>query len=114
MNLRQFIKNESLSRSWINEKYIHIYIRRSKRFINGEFHDCLDLASVTVDENMRGKSIFSKFLFKFEKEAKKMNRVVYLENVLEERLQNYLLNVRNYNSLNSHFGVTSFYKNERP
>jgi hypothetical protein len=110
MNFKEFIQDESTNRSWINEEHICVYVRRSKRFIDGQLKDCLDLANVSVDEEERGKGIFSKFLIHFEKEAVNLNRTVYLENVLEKRLQKHLMEVKNYKLLNFHCEVATFIK----
>lgn len=110
MTLKQFIKDETINRNWINERNISVYIRRSKRVIGGQLCDCLDLANVSVDEHMQGKGIFSRFLVKFEKEARKLNRIVYLENVLEQRFQIHLIDVKKYTLLDSNHGVVTLYK----
>ena len=92
MNLREFISKENLRNQWIYEKFLHAYVRRSQRLLNGKMDFCLDIASVEVDEKHRGKGIFVKFLTKAEQEAKKMNRKVFVESILNEKLLNFLLN----------------------
>lgn len=91
MNLRQFINNGKLRNEWIVEgNYMQVYVRRSTRHIDGKLIPCLDIGSVEVTEGHRDKGIFTKFLSRFEKEAKKMNRGVFVESIVEFRLRNFL------------------------
>lgn len=91
MTLQKFIDNPELRNKWIKSRKMKIYIRRSMRQVGMKMTPCLDLASVEVDENHRGKGLFTKFLEKFENAAKEMNRVVFVENIQNERLKNFLL-----------------------
>jgi hypothetical protein len=68
-----------------------VYVRRSKRYIDKEMVECLDLATVNVDDRHRGKGHLTKFLPRFEQEAMRLKRVVYLENILEPRLVPFFL-----------------------
>ena len=63
-----------------------VYVRRSMRYIDEQMVECLDFATVGVDERHRGKGHLTKFLLRFEQEAIRLKRVVYLENILEPRL----------------------------
>ena len=67
-----------------------VYLRWSKRYIDNQMVDCLDFASVEVDEGHRGKGHLTKFLLRFEEEAKRLNRAVYIESILEPRLVPFL------------------------
>lgn len=91
MNLDQFLSEERLNNSWIREKHIDVYVRRSKRFIGNQSYSMLDVGSVEVDENFRGLGIFTAFLVRYEKEAKKLKRGVYIESILNPRLLKHLL-----------------------
>ena len=67
-----------------------VYVRKSKRCIGGLMIDCLDFASVEVDERHRGKGYLKKFLLRFERAAGRLNRAVYVESILEPRLVPFL------------------------
>jgi GNAT superfamily N-acetyltransferase len=68
-----------------------VYVRRSVRYLTNTPVKCLDVASIEVDEDHRGNGVFTAFLNRFEQEAKKLNRVVYVESILEPRLYQFLL-----------------------
>ena len=94
MNLHNFISNDKLRNAWIKERGISIYIRRSVRLLDPNSTTatpCLDIGSVEVDEDERGKGIFTAFLSRFEREAEKIGRAVYVESILEPRLKKFLL-----------------------
>jgi len=92
MNLDQFVANENLRNAWIRERDIDVYVRRSIRMLHRSTTatPCLDIASVEVREDRRGQGVFKAFLTRFEKEAKKINRAVYVESILEPRLVTFL------------------------
>jgi hypothetical protein len=109
MNLDIFLERTDLRNTWIAEKYIKIYVRRSTRFIDNKPVPCLDIGSVEVDEKYRGCGIFKEFLSRFEREAAKMNRGVFVESILNTRLRDYL--VGNGYKIHPHCGPTpSMYK----
>ena len=91
MNFDTFVKVDSLRNAWIYERDIAIYVRRSIRFINNQSVKCLDIGSVEVVEKRRGKGVFTAFLSRFEKEAKKLNRAVFVESILEPRLVRFFI-----------------------
>lgn len=95
MNFDMFIRSEKVRNTWIYERNIAIYVRRSRRFITGKVTLCLDLASVEVTEKHRGIGIFTSFINRFEQAAKKLNRTVFVESILEPRLVSFL-NRREY------------------
>lgn len=91
MNLSQFLADANRpSNQWIRERFMDVYVRRSKRYLNGQMIECLDFATVEVDERRRGKGHFTKFLLRFEQEAAKLKRAVYVESILEPRLVPFL------------------------
>ena len=96
MNLNDFIQLTWPPNSWISENHITIYVRKSNRLIEGKMTECLDLATVEVDEDERGKGIFTTFLHRFEQEAKKLNRVVFVENIMNPCLESYLVKKQGY------------------
>ena len=90
MNLTQFISS-NLRNAWISERNIKVYVRKSIRLFGKEMHQCLDLASVEVDEDKRRQGVFTTFLKRFEEEAKKLGRAVFVESIMEHRFKDYLL-----------------------
>jgi GNAT superfamily N-acetyltransferase len=91
MNLDTFLATDGLRNSWIKERDIEIYVRKSVRLIGSETYPCLDIGSVEVREKHRGQGVFTAFLYRFEQEAKKLGRGVYIESILNLRLKTYLL-----------------------
>ena len=108
LNLDRFVES-TFRNAWIQEKNIRIYVRRSQRFIDDKAIPCLDIGSVEVDENKWGQGIFTKFLNRFEAEAKKLKRAVFIESVINERLLAHLKNKRGYR-IKSENEPTSVYK----
>lgn len=87
MNLSQFLAwTDGPSNQWIRERCMNVYVRRSKRYIDEQVIECLDFATVEVDERHRGKGYLTKFLLRFEQEAIRLKRAVYIESILEPRL----------------------------
>lgn len=80
--------------SWMHfpEYHLNIYLRLTKRYINGAIHNTIDLASICIDEEHRSKKHFTHFLNHIEKIAEKAGRLVYVESLLNKRLKQYLLN----------------------
>ena len=93
MNLTQFTADYRLRNAWLREPNMSVYVRRSVRILgnNRDIVPCLDLASVEVDESKRGTGILTKFLRRFEAEAKSLKRAVYVESIQEPRLREFLL-----------------------
>lgn len=48
--------------------------------------DCLDIATIEVDEEHRGKGVFTRFLTLVEEEAEKRHMAVWVESIQEPRL----------------------------
>ena len=95
INFDIFVNSDHIRNTWIYERDISIYVRRSQRFIDGKVIPCLDIGSVEVIEKHRGIGIFTSFLNRFEEAAKKLNRAVFVESILEPRLVSFL-NRREY------------------
>lgn len=95
---------------WFNIKEYHLtaYIRITKRFINGVFHDSLEIANVKVDEDYRDRGYFSMFLTEIEELAHDYDRVVYIESIINPVLKKYIYK-RNY--IEDYRNENSFYKN---
>ena len=93
MNLIQFLESELLPNHWIREHQIDVYVRKSKRYINSQMFPFLDIGTVTVDAKHRHRGIFTAFLDRFENEARKLKRGVYIESILNPRLYQFLLKI---------------------
>jgi hypothetical protein len=85
MNLIEFLKIDKLSNAWITEPHMEIYVRKSKRYIGvGQPIPCLDVANIEVIEGKRGEGIFTAFLDRVEKEARKRKHGVWVESILDD------------------------------
>jgi hypothetical protein len=92
MNLDEFLAGTERN-AWIEEPHMKVYVRKSNRFLSAKtIHNstpvtpCLDIASVEVDEDKRGGGVLTLFIKRFEREAKRLNRGVFVESILEPRL----------------------------
>jgi hypothetical protein len=97
MNLNEFLASTNRN-TWIDEPHMRMYVRKSNRFLSKKtIHNsipttpCLDMASIEVDVDMRGKGVLTLFIKRFEREAKQLNRAVYVESILEPRLVSFLI-----------------------
>ena len=108
MDLKRFLASP-LRNVWISEPYIRVYVRKSIRLIDNVHRDCLDIGSVEVEPHKRNNGVFSKFLLKFEKTAKRLNRAVYVESILNSRLEE-MLKKRDYKYLSDFSGAPTMYK----
>jgi hypothetical protein len=96
MNLSTFLAS-NIKNSWIELKHLRVYLRKSNRYLDkNTTTPCLDIASISVDENKQGQGIFTKFLDKFENIAKKLDRIVFIESILNDRLLKFLIEKRGY------------------
>lgn len=71
---------------------LSVYVRKSTRF-NREDRtplSCIDVATVNVREGEEGKGTFKRFLREVEQLARVSGRSVYVESVMNERLQGFL------------------------
>ena len=68
--------------AWIDSPELKVYLRRAKRFINGNKEITLEIANVSVYN--RGQKTFTQFLEMVERMSP---WTIYVENVLEERFQ---------------------------
>jgi len=93
MNLNEFLESTDRN-AWIKEKHMKVYVRKSYRHLDVKTlttTPCLDIATVEVDEDKRGSGILTLFIKRFEREAKKLARCVYVESILEPRLIPFLI-----------------------
>lgn len=61
---------------WINEDGIQLYVRKSKRLVNNQMIDFLDIASITIKDKNKGKfqSLLKLLMGKYEN--------IYVESIL--------------------------------
>ena len=85
--LMEFLGTDGLRNTWIESKFMKAYVRKSKRLIDNQGHqrlsDCLDLATLEIDEKHQGKGLGSDFI-RLAHEANPYE-FTFLENVLNER-----------------------------
>ena len=74
-----FIKSKNRNQ-WLDDGVIKLYIRKSKRFINGEFIDFIDIANISVDENHQNVGIFREFMSLLISKYPHVN--IYVESIL--------------------------------
>lgn len=74
----------------IEEYHLYAYIRITKRFIDGVFHDTLEIANVKVVEEYRDCGYFSMFLGEIERLGFTYDRIIYIESIINPILKNYI------------------------
>lgn len=76
--------------AWIVEMGVTAYLRITRRYLGGQVVDTIDVANVKVETPFKkGRGVFTAFLEHMEEEGVRLNRVVYVENVLEERFRQF-------------------------
>ena len=88
--LKQFIdssRSQYTARAWLENADMKVYVRKSKRFIEGKMVTALDIASVEVAPEKRSQGLFTRFL----NLAHRMNPfdATYIENALDDRFAEY-------------------------
>jgi GNAT superfamily N-acetyltransferase len=83
MTLQQFLESD-LRNSWISEGYIDVYVRKSRRIIDGQLTPCFDVASVTVQEDQQGKGLFTQFMQRIILE---IDTMIYVESILNPAVE---------------------------
>jgi predicted acetyltransferase len=63
---------------------MQIYVRKSKRYINGILIECIDIANVSVDDEMRGQGIFTRFL---ERLINEYDFNIYIESIINPSVE---------------------------
>lgn len=79
--------------AWIDVGHVHVYVRRGLHMIEAEATDTFDVANVEVQEDLRGRGMFTTFIVNLEvllRSELLLSRsniqVLYVENVLNHRL----------------------------
>jgi hypothetical protein len=71
--------------AWLSDKKIQVYVRKSHRLINGMLVKTFDIANVTA--HPKGQGHFTEFLAM----AETLGFPVYVESVLNKRLESFLI-----------------------
>lgn len=66
-----------------------LYYRCTTRYLDGALRDTFDLATISIEENSRGRGGFTEILGKIEELVDKHNRYLYVENILMPRFQEF-------------------------
>ena len=87
--LQQFLDLPTLPNAWISFKQMEVYVRRSKRRVNGAMVRVFDLANMSASEETSGKGS----LWELVEQLKTLKGFdgLYVENVLNPRLEKSLL-----------------------
>lgn len=88
-----FLNNPNNRNSWFKLRYVDVYMRNSRRDINGSptFIPHIDIADITVVPHMRHVGVWTALREGIEKFAYRLDRPVYIENVLNRTLRESLL-----------------------
>lgn len=71
--------SSNLRNTYVNDKNISIYVRKSKRFIDGNYYDFFDIANISIEEEYQNKHVFTDFIEKF---ISKYPFNIYVESIL--------------------------------
>ena len=96
------VSNPIRGNSWLENEFIRVYVRRSRRLLNNEIFSSIDIANVIVNEKYLKQHIFKNFILFCESLDN-----VYVESVLNPELENMLIK-NNYTRHEIH--TSSFYK----
>lgn len=94
------------STRWLCVRDMEVYVRKSRRLLDGKWYVCLDLANIMVLPAKRGQGRFTSFL----ETALRINpwQATYVENVLEERFRSFFRR-RGWTEVPHGEGPPSFY-----
>lgn len=85
--LHNFLETTFPKNIWISSDNISIYVRKSKRNVNGEFLDFLDLATINIEP--MGEKIFTNLLNRIEEEFSDRN--IFVESILSDQFHNFFI-----------------------
>jgi GNAT superfamily N-acetyltransferase len=84
ISLKEFLASREKN-AWIgDDSFARIYVRKSKRFLESDLQDCLDLATIFIEPEYRGQGLFGKILKMFEEENPFNN--ILIESIVNKRL----------------------------
>lgn len=71
--------------AWRTDGPLEVYLRITQRYINRRIVKTIDLATINVIEDKQNQGVFRRFLSGMEALAEDLDRVIYIENVLNPR-----------------------------
>lgn len=90
--LKEFIEDDWFRNAWLRHPILDIYVRSGNRLISKDrMEHSFEIANVSVRKvKHQGKGNFTKFLGDVEKELIGTKfKIIYIENVFEERFQKF-------------------------
>lgn len=91
LTLEQFLASKHPN-LWIYEPKMKAYVRKGMHALNrGVLSKCLDLANIEVYEEFRSQGVFREFLDRAEALANERRWAVFVESLLEPRLEKFLV-----------------------
>jgi GNAT superfamily N-acetyltransferase len=60
--VEKFLCLPRMGRAWLEDYPVRVYMRRSKRLVNGALLDFTDVAAIEVEEAYRGKGYFTELV----------------------------------------------------
>jgi N-acetylglutamate synthase-like GNAT family acetyltransferase len=76
---------------WLHSDKMKVYVRKGKHSLDNKISDCLDIASIQVEDEFQGHGIFKSWLRYAEDTATRFSiEAVFVENILNPRLATYL------------------------
>ncbi len=90
-DILKFVNGPHARSRWFEVGPLEIYLRSGTRWYNGHGVNVIDVGNVKIaDERKRGKGLFTKILGELETIAHESGRAVFVENLLNERLEKFL------------------------
>lgn len=106
--LDSFIQSNSRNQ-WLYVSPVRVYVRKSRRNVNGELKSVFDVASVSVDENKQGKGYFTAVMECVIETCADSFSAVYVENVINPRFAQHFANAEGWESSNQQpFDISSY------
>lgn len=97
-DVRDWLSNSSHRNRWFEYDQFKIYMRKSRRFFNkpasrymADYEQTLDLATIEVHPDYRGKGVFKSILARVEDilDSYPEYQLLYIENVGDKRFQRF-------------------------
>ena len=88
--LVELYKKHIPANAWLDDNQLKVYVRITERYLDGERLPSIDIANVEVVRELRGNGIFAGVLADIEQIAQDTGRIVYVESILEPRLERFL------------------------
>jgi hypothetical protein len=107
MDLREFIESKHRN-AWLPLDGIDVYVRRSKRLIDGKFVSCLDLANMTAHKTGRGAWTRFIEMVKSCPEVQTEFQFIFVENVLTQQFADWFRRNK-WREITCDFNTPSFY-----